>query len=180
MTPAVPSISPTHRQLPDALFSTRTALFFTSSVPEWELPGSSAYDRYIRQAADRYNIDSRLIKAVIRIESGFDRKAVSRHGAQGLMQLMPATSRELQVRDPFDPRQNINGGTRYLRYLLDTFAGNLMLSLAAYSAGPGTVRRAGGIPRIPETIQYVVRVLKCYRGYRQEEERSLAQNLPGS
>ena len=143
-----------------------------SPEPDWYTPNFATYDQVIHQAADRYRIDPRLIKAMIRIESGFDRKAISSRGARGLMQLMPGTCQDLQVDDPFDPWQNIDGGTRYLRYLLDTFDGDLLLSLAAYNAGPGAVKRAGGVPRIPETIRYVVKVLKCYRSYR-TQDRSL-------
>ncbi len=135
----------------------------------WAPPSSynpSSYDRHIWAAGNRYNVDPYLIKAVIRTESDFDSKAVSRTGAQGLMQLMPATARELRVRDPFNPADNINGGTKYLRKMLDTFENNLVLSIAAYNAGPGAVTRASGVPRIPETVRYVVKVLKHYRGYR--------------
>lgn len=137
----------------------------------WSKPSSynpSSFDRYIWAAGSRYNIDPYLIKAVIRTESDFDSRAVSKKGAQGLMQLMPATANELRVHDPFDPADNINGGTKYLRKMLDTFGNNLVLSLAAYNAGPGTVTRAKGMPRIPETVRYVVKVLKYYRGYRGE------------
>lgn len=136
------------------------------SGPVGRAADSSSYDRDIWDVGSRYNVDPHLIKAVIRAESGFNSLAVSKKGAQGLMQLMPATARELRVRDPFNPRDNIDGGTRYLRQLLDTFEGNLMLSIAAYNAGPGAVKRANGVPRIPETLSYVVRVLKHYRGYR--------------
>lgn len=125
-------------------------------------------DRYIYFAGTRYNIDPRLLKAVIRVESAFDHRAVSEKGALGLMQLMPGTARDLRVRNPFNPWENIDGGARYLRQMLDTFGGNVRLSLAAYNAGPGAVKRAGGIPSIPETQQYVSQVLKHYRGYRGE------------
>jgi soluble lytic murein transglycosylase-like protein len=130
--------------------------------------GSSSFDDHIWELGSRYKVDPYLIKAVIRAESDFNSRAVSKKGAQGLMQLMPETARELRVGDPFNPRQNIDGGTRYLRQMLDIFNGNLMLSLAAYNAGPGTVRRAQGVPRIPETIRYVTKVLKQYRVYRDE------------
>jgi len=113
-----------------------------------------------------YNIDPHLIKAVIRTESGFNHRAISRKGAQGLMQLMPGTAEDLRVDNPFNPGENIDGGVRYLRSLLDTFDGNLILSLAAYNAGPGLVKRTGGVPRIPETIDYVRKVLFNYRMYK--------------
>ena len=127
---------------------------------------SSSYDHHISRSSQRYNVDPYLIKAVIKTESNFDCYALSRQGAQGLMQLMPATARELRVRDPFNPHQNIDGGTRYLRSMLDIFDGNVPLSLAAYNAGPTLVKRINRIPRIPETIRYVQKVLAAYKGYR--------------
>ena len=123
------------------------------------------YHRQIDYWGKRYNIDPNLIKAIIRAESGFDRYAVSKKGAQGLMQLMPDTAREMRVSDPFDPGQNIAGGVRYLRKLLKMFNGNLVLSLAAYNAGPGKVEKAGGVPRINETRRYIQRVLNYYDRY---------------
>jgi soluble lytic murein transglycosylase-like protein len=126
---------------------------------------SLAYDREITSCADRYRMDPNLIKAVIRAESSFNRHAVSRKGAQGLMQLMPETARELKVSDPFDARENIEGGTRYLRSLLDMFDGDLALALAAYNAGPTLVKKIRRVPSIPETRRYVKRVLAYYEGY---------------
>ena len=123
------------------------------------------YHKQIDYWGKRYNIDPNLIKAIIRAESGFDRYAVSQKGAQGLMQLMPDTAREMRVSDPFDPGQNIAGGVRYLRKLLKMFNGNLVLSLAAYNAGPGKVEKAGGVPRINETRRYIQRVLNYYDRY---------------
>lgn len=124
-----------------------------------------AYDREINQCAARYRLDPNLVKAVIRAESDFNRHAVSRRGAQGLMQLMPATARELRVADPFNARQNIDGGTRYLRTLLDMFDGNVTLALAAYNAGPTLVKKIRKVPSIPETVLYVKRVLSFYEDY---------------
>jgi hypothetical protein len=126
---------------------------------------SFAYDREINQCASRYRIDPNLVKAVIRAESDFNRHAVSRRGAQGLMQLMPDTARELRVADPFNARQNIDGGTRYLRTMLDLFDGDVTLALAAYNAGPTLVRKIRKVPSIPETVMYVKRVLSFYEGY---------------
>lgn len=128
---------------------------------------SSRYDHDIRRAAKRYKVDPPLIKAIIHTESGFDPRAVSRRGAQGLMQLMPGTSQELKVANPFNPRENIDGGTRYFRRMLDSFDNNLILSLAAYNAGPGLVKRTGGVPKIKETRRYVNKVLKYYKMYKQ-------------
>jgi soluble lytic murein transglycosylase-like protein len=127
---------------------------------------SGRYDEDITRVARRYNVDPHLIKAIIRTESDFNHRAVSRQGAQGLMQLMPETARELRVFNPFNPKENIDGGTRYFRRLLDTFGGDVKLSLAAYNAGPGQVKQANGIPPIPETIRYVKKVLHQYRVYK--------------
>jgi hypothetical protein len=128
--------------------------------------GPGRYDQEIWKYSKRYNVDPSLIKAIIHTESYFDDQAVSTAGAQGLMQLMPGTAKDLGVSNPFNPRQNIAGGTRYFRELLDSFNGNLILSLAAYNAGPGLVKRTGGVPRIPETLRYVNKVLKQYKRYK--------------
>ena len=122
-----------------------------------------ALEGYIQTAALNHQVDPLLIKAVIKAESNFDSKAVSSKGAQGLMQLMPGTARNLSVANPFDPFQNINGGTKHLRQLLDSYNGDVELSLAAYNAGPGNVK--GAIPNIPETRTYVSKVLGNYQSY---------------
>lgn len=127
---------------------------------------STAYDHDIRRIGRLYQIEPTLIKAIIQTESAFNHRAVSRRGAQGLMQLMPDTARELRVANPFNPLENIDGGTRYLRQLLDSFNGNLQLSLAAYNAGPGLVSRTGGVPEILETQQYVTKVIRQYKEYK--------------
>ena len=127
---------------------------------------AAAYEQFISYYGVRYNIDPHLIRAVIRTESAFDPNAISKRGAQGLMQLMPDTAKELSVSDPFDPEENIEGGTKYLRSLLNTFKNDLRLALAAYNAGPTIVKKQNSIPRIPETIQYVDRVLKYYQEYK--------------
>jgi len=127
---------------------------------------SHLYENHIQSASTRYRVDPNLIKAVIQVESDFDRLAVSPKGAQGLMQLMPETARELHVDNPFNARENIHGGTKYLRKLLTMFKGDLTLTLAAYNAGPTLVRKVNRTPRIPETVQYVNKVLYHYKKYR--------------
>lgn len=124
------------------------------------------YDHLINNAADKFNLDSALIKAVIKAESNFNHKAVSPVGAQGLMQLMPKTASTLNVKDSFQPEKNIEGGARYLRYLLNLYKGNLPLALAAYNAGEGAVAKHNyNIPPYRETQNYVKRVLSFYQSY---------------
>jgi soluble lytic murein transglycosylase-like protein len=125
-----------------------------------------AYDDLIKSAAAKYNVDPALVKAVIRAESGFRPDAVSHAGAQGLMQLMPATAAGLGARDPLDPAQNIDAGTHYLRGQLDRFGGDVSLALAAYNAGPGAVAKYGGVPPFRETQNYVKNVLSYYDSYK--------------
>jgi soluble lytic murein transglycosylase-like protein len=117
-------------------------------------------EKSIQKAARKYNLSPELIRGVIQAESNFRVDAVSRAGAQGLMQLMPGTAKELGVTKPFDIEQNIDGGAHYLRKMLDRFGGDVKLALAAYNAGPGTVRKYAGKVPYPETIQYVDRVLR--------------------
>lgn len=119
------------------------------------VPASEAYDEIIAEAARLYDIDANLIHAVMEAESAFHPYAVSRAGAEGLMQLMPELSDEMGVGDAFDPRENIMGGVRYLKRLLDYHNGNLDLALASYNAGPGNVERYGGVPPFRETRKYV-------------------------
>ncbi|MDJ0801570.1 MAG: lytic transglycosylase domain-containing protein [Desulfobacterales bacterium] len=116
-------------------------------------------DQAVATAAQKYELPAGLLTSVIRHESNFNPRAVSSAGAQGLMQLMPATARELGVDDPFDIHQNIDGGARYLNQMLALFDGDVRQALAAYNAGPGTVRRYGGIPPYPETRRYVRKVM---------------------
>jgi len=121
------------------------------------------YDKIIRQAARKHGIDSSLIKAVIRAESDFDKHAVSSKGAQGLMQLMPETAKELEVGDSFDPKENIHAGVRYLKRQLKNFQNDVSLALAAYNAGENAVRRCGHrIPPYKETRTFVDRVLRYW------------------
>ena len=118
----------------------------------------------IREAAARHGLPERLISVVIAVESGFNPRAVSRAGAGGLMQLMPRTAATLGVRDVFDPAENIDGGVRHLRALLDRLGNNLPLALAAYNAGEQAVAQHGGIPPYPETRDYVARILRFLDG----------------
>jgi Transglycosylase SLT domain len=113
----------------------------------------------IREVAERHGVGADLVEAVIRVESGGNPGAVSPKGARGLMQLMPATAAVLGVRNAFDPRENIEGGVRHLRYLMERYQGNLPFALAAYNAGEGAVSQHSGIPPYPETQQYVRKVL---------------------
>ena len=121
-----------------------------------------AYARDINEAAARYAVPERLIWAVIRAESGFEPRAVSRRGARGLMQLMPETAAILGVRDVFDPHENIDAGARHLRALIERFSHDLRLAVAAYNAGEKAVLRYGSVPPYRETQQYVTRVLRFY------------------
>ena len=121
--------------------------------------GEAPFMGHLKSAALRHGVPEALLRAVIRVESNFNPRAVSPRGARGLMQLMPATARGLGLTDAFDPAANIDAGARYLRQLLDEFGHDLRLTLAAYNAGPNAVKRWGGVPRYAETEQYVPRVL---------------------
>jgi hypothetical protein len=141
---------------------------FVRERPKRKAPGMDAnrFDRFIDEAAALHGVDFPLIKAVIRAESGFDPKAVSRKGAMGLMQIMPENLDAFRVYDPFDPWQNIMGGARYLKSLIQRFNGQIPLALAAYNAGPRMVDTYQGIPPIPETEAYVKKVMTFFRMYK--------------
>ncbi len=151
------------------LQSTNHSSFFTlpppapigSEIPMADCPpiAEDQLKSLIEEAAHKESVQAELVRSVIRQESGSRPCAISAKGAQGLMQLMPATSQSLGVADPFDPRQNIGGGTKYLKQLLTRYAGDVSKALAAYNAGPGEVDRAGTIPPIAETINYVSSIL---------------------
>lgn len=148
--------------------------FITRRVPQFfahELPKelrNTGLEQAIFEAAATYNLEPALVAAIIQVESGFNPFARSRTGAMGLMQLMPATARMLGVHSPFDPVQNIFGGARYLRKLLNRFKGNMILAIAAYNAGPGAVMRYGRtIPPYSETRKYVPKVVHYYKKFAQ-------------
>ena len=147
------------------------------------IPTGNQFNFYLKEGPSRgsvtdmvthysraFGLGEALVKAVIKVESDFDPRAVSSKGAQGLMQLIPSTARELEVRNPFNVEENIRGGSRYLRMMLDQFGGNLDLALAAYNAGPGTVRRHGGVPPYAETRKYVDRVKQYLQRYRRNKD----------
>ena len=119
-------------------------------------------DTAIEKAAARHNVDANLVRALVKVESNFNPNAVSRKGAMGLMQLMPATARQLKVTNPFNPEENVDAGVRHLKQLLESYGGDVRLSLAAYNAGSGAVTRNRGIPRYGETQNYVKRITSLY------------------
>ena len=131
------------------------------------------YDHIIRRNSEKYNIEPAIIKAVITAESNWNPEAVSHKGAIGLMQLMPSTAKDMQVSNPFDPEDNIEGGTKYLRHLLNRFNGDLDLALAAYNAGPAKVEKSGGIPAIGETNKFVRSVIEIYRGKSHKKQEKI-------
>jgi hypothetical protein len=137
------------------------------SKPEKKLVLNTEYNSYVQKSAQKYEIEAELIHAVIRTESNGNCRAVSKKGAMGLMQLMPGTASDMNVGNPFSPEENIDGGTRYLKYLIEKFNGNVTLALAAYNSGPKTVERYGNVPPISETRQYVNKVLALYNGKKQ-------------
>jgi soluble lytic murein transglycosylase-like protein len=141
--------------VPTPFSSSATALSYSKRVQEfWPI---------ITETSSRHGVDAELVKAVIQVESNYNHRAVSRKGAMGLMQLMPGTANRYGVKQAFDPRQNVEGGVRYLRDLLDLFR-DTKLALAAYNAGEGAVQRYNGIPNYTETQNYVRKVLALYNG----------------
>ena len=145
----------------------------TPAAPKASVPGSTStpkrttpqeLDQLVQKTAEKHRVDPRLVRAVIATESNWNATAVSRKGAQGLMQLIPDTAQQLGVADAFDPAQNVDGGVRYLASMLDRYNGDLPKALAAYNAGPGAVDRSGGVPQITETRNYVQKVTSAYLG----------------
>ncbi len=139
---------------------------------------AASYQHLIQKYAQRHEVPAALVRAVMRVESCFDRRAVSRSGARGLMQLMPQTASLLGVDDSFDASQNVDGGVRYLKMMLERFNQDTRLALAAYNAGPTAVSDHRGIPPFPETQTYVKRVLADYRKNQNRERVELAANPP--
>jgi soluble lytic murein transglycosylase len=134
-------------------------------APGADLPYASWMNGYVDRFSRANDLPPALVHAIIKAESNGQRKAVSSKGAKGVMQLMPFTSKRLRVSDPFDPIENIEGGIKYIKELLVTFEGNLTNTIAAYNAGPGAVRKYGGVPPYRETRLYVRRVMDLYRQY---------------
>ena len=157
-TPSEEGFKPFHDPRASAYFSESSdrAQYSTYYPPD-------TYNDIIEEAAVKHNLSISLIKAMIKVESGFNPNAVSRVGAKGLMQVMPKTIEELNIMDPFNPYENIMGGTRYMRGLLTRFGGQLEKALAAYNAGASAVEKYNGIPPYDETRCYVDRVIKYYR-----------------
>jgi soluble lytic murein transglycosylase-like protein len=150
-----PGGSPMYRSGPQAR-SRPLAISSTSRIEQWR--------EHIRAAAAKYRLPENLLLAVMAVESNYDHRALSEKGAIGLMQLMPATAKDMFVADAWDPAQNIEGGARYLRILANQYAGDPVQALAAYNAGPEAVRRAGGaVPNIPETREYVRKVVELWK-----------------
>lgn len=139
----------------------RTKLKYASSVNPAE------FEQLIKTCSEKYGVNPSLVKAVIHAESGYNPNAVSSKGASGLMQLMPGTAKSLKVADRFNPKDNVEGGVKYLRFLLDTFRGDVSLAVAAYNAGLNKVARYGGIPPYNETRTYVNRVLSYMKSYQE-------------
>ena len=139
----------------------RTKLKYASTANPAE------FEQLIKNCSDKYGVNISLVKAVIHAESGYNPNAVSSKGASGLMQLMPGTAKSLKVADRFNPKENVEGGVKYLRFLLDTFQGDVSLAVAAYNAGLNKVAKYGGIPPYNETRTYVNRVLSYMKSYQE-------------
>jgi soluble lytic murein transglycosylase-like protein len=138
------------------------SFYSAAELPAAALANREKLEQMIHEVSARYRVDAALVRAVIETESHYNMSAISKRGAVGLMQLIPGTAQQLGVRNAFDPKQNLDGGVRYLRNLLERYNGDLDRALAAYNAGPRAVDRAGGVPRIRETREYVQKVTDSY------------------
>lgn len=176
-TPRVSTRPPAQATRPPAARAKKRAPSPPSRRPRfWERATDAPPDE-IDRASALYNIPAELVRAVIAVESAGDASAVSHKGAIGLMQLMPGTAGDMYVEDPVDPAQNISGGTRYLRQLANEFGGDMLLTLAAYNAGPEAVRRFGGVPPFEETRQYVRKVMAYYYELKRAGTRAAGNKL---
>ncbi len=142
--------------------TTQTSFAESPEMSAAEQANREKIEQMIREVSDRYRVDPALVRAVIQTESNWNTSAISRKGARGLMQLVPGTAQQLGVNNAFDPKQNLDGGVRYLHTLLERYNGDLDKALAAYNAGPGAVDRAGGVPQYRETREYVRKVTDSY------------------
>lgn len=162
---------------PPPSISTSTPALSTSRTVA-NPPTQAPLNDVIAAASGRYKLDPDLVNSVIRAESGFNTRAVSRKGARGLMQLMPETATTLGVNDGFDPQQNVDGGTRYLRELLERYNFDLIKALAAYNAGPARVEQYGGVPPYQETRAYVRRIVKDFNRKKSVQQQSTSKQKP--
>jgi soluble lytic murein transglycosylase-like protein len=160
--PPKPSKIPLLRTGADGSMRATRASFASPEMSTLERANREKIEDMIREVSARYRVDPALVRAVIETESNWNSSALSRKGAQGLMQLVPGTAQELGVNNAFDPKQNLDGGVRYLHSLLERYNGDLDRALAAYNAGPHAVDRAGGVPRYRETREYVHKVTDSY------------------
>ena len=160
--------------------STRSAAAKSAVAPTSMVIADSLIEEWMTRASEKYKIPLPLVRAVVHVESNYDRFAISAKGASGLMQLMPGTAREMYVHDIFDVQENIDGGVRYLRVLANEFGGQMEKIIAAYNAGPDAVRRYdGNVPPYEETQAYVRKVLALYYKYKDQEQASAGSSSAG-